>query len=146
MFSSKVPSTNSPWGGSTTYRRRIPRQSRKPFSGKVKLLRSCVLGTSFLAGAHAYSTHGSKNRIARAFWPQKNAGQVPTTSPFESRAKISHRESAVLRMVLTTPEAIIEQASTRKLLDVLIDESVRTSARKPIMMQFDPSSGWVSGT
>lgn len=38
-------------------------------------------------------------------------------------------------MVLTTPESIIEQASTEKLLDILIDESVRTSARKPIMMQ-----------
>jgi predicted membrane chloride channel (bestrophin family) len=46
-------------------------------------------------------------------------------------------------MVLTTPESIIEQASTRKLLDDLIDESVRTSARRPIMMQFDPSSGWI---
>jgi predicted membrane chloride channel (bestrophin family) len=42
-------------------------------------------------------------------------------------------------MVLTTPESIIEQASTQSLLDDLIDESVRTSARRPIMMQFDPS-------
>lgn len=48
-------------------------------------------------------------------------------------------------MVLTTPESIIEQASTQNLLDDLIDESVRTSARRPIMMQFDPSSGWVRG-
>jgi Bestrophin, RFP-TM, chloride channel len=47
------------------------------------------------------------------------------------------------RYVLNTPEAIIEQASTTKLLDDLIDESVRTSARRPIMMQFDPSSGWI---
>ena len=46
-------------------------------------------------------------------------------------------------MVLTTPESIIEQASTQNLLDVLIDESVRTSARGPIMMQFNPSSGWI---
>lgn len=46
-------------------------------------------------------------------------------------------------MVLTTPEAIIEQASTVNLLDDLIDESVRTSPRRPIMMQFDPSSGWI---
>ena len=47
-------------------------------------------------------------------------------------------------MVLTTPESIIEQASTQKLLDDLIDESVRTVARKPIMLQFDPSSTFVS--
>jgi hypothetical protein len=46
-------------------------------------------------------------------------------------------------MVLRTPESIIEQASTTTLLDDLIDESVRTSARRPIMMQFDPSSGWI---
>jgi hypothetical protein len=51
---------------------------------------------------------------------------------------------SALHMVLTTPESIIEQASTVTLLDDLIDESVRTSARRPIMMQFDPSSGWVS--
>ena len=47
------------------------------------------------------------------------------------------------RMVLTTPEAIIEQASTTNLLDDLIDESVRTSARRPFILQFDPSSGWI---
>lgn len=53
------------------------------------------------------------------------------------------REPETIRHVLTTPESIIEQASTQKLLDDLIDESVRTSARRPIMMQFDPSSGWI---
>jgi len=51
--------------------------------------------------------------------------------------------STALSMVLTTPESIIEQASTVNLLDDLIDESVRTSPRRPIMMQFDPSSGWI---
>ena len=55
----------------------------------------------------------------------------------------SFRERSTRRFVLTTPEAIIEQASTTKLLDDLIDESVRTSARRPLMMQFDPSSGWI---
>lgn len=47
----------------------------------------------------------------------------------------ARRTATVLRMVLTTPESIIEQASTEKLIDILIDESVRTSARRPIMMQ-----------
>jgi hypothetical protein len=46
-------------------------------------------------------------------------------------------------MVFTTPSSVIEQASTKILLDDLIDESVRTSARYPVMMQFDPSSGWI---
>lgn len=77
--------------------------------------------------------------MSRAFWKEgkKTAGfqHQSSSSPFESRRKPSRREAAILRMVLTTPEAIIEQASTQKLLDVLIDESVRTSARRPIMMQ-----------
>ncbi|KAL7439296.1 hypothetical protein ACHAXM_009830 [Skeletonema potamos] len=46
-------------------------------------------------------------------------------------------------MVLSTPDTIIEQASTQKLLDTLIDESVRTSARHPVMMQFNPKRGWI---
>ena len=54
-----------------------------------------------------------------------------------------HQTTTQRHMVLTTPEAIIEQASTQNLLDDLIDESVRTSARRPIMMQFDPSGGWI---
>ena len=53
---------------------------------------------------------------------------------------IPRRMSKTRRMVLTTPEDIIEQASTQTLLDELINESVRTSARRPIIMQFDPSS------
>jgi hypothetical protein len=55
----------------------------------------------------------------------------------------SSSSATALPMVLTTPESIIEQASTVNLLDDLIDESVRTSPRRPIMMQFDPSSGWI---
>jgi hypothetical protein len=51
--------------------------------------------------------------------------------------------STARHMVLTTPESVIEQASTKILLDDLINESYRSIARKPIMMQFDPSSGWI---
>ena len=56
---------------------------------------------------------------------------------------LTTQSSTTALHVLTTPESIIEQASTVNLLDDLIDESVRTSARRPIMMQFDPSSGWI---
>jgi hypothetical protein len=55
------------------------------------------------------------------------------------RSSSSSRSSA-LHMVLTTPENIIEEASTQKLLDDLIDESTRVSARRPIIMQFDPTA------
>jgi hypothetical protein len=50
------------------------------------------------------------------------------------------RTSVIQQMVLTTPENVIEEASTQKLIDHLIDECVRTSARRPIIMQFDPSA------
>jgi len=53
------------------------------------------------------------------------------------------RSSTALDMVFTTPASVIEQTSTKMLLDELINESVRTSARNPIIMQFDPSSGWI---
>jgi len=53
------------------------------------------------------------------------------------------RSSTALNMVFTTPASVIEQVSTKVLLDELINESVRTSARNPIIMQFDPSSGWI---
>lgn len=51
--------------------------------------------------------------------------------------------STSLNMVLSTPESIIEQVSTQKLLDALIDESTRTSSREPVMMQFNPKRGWI---
>ena len=59
------------------------------------------------------------------------------------QVRIRGQYRSKLNMVLTTPESIIEQASTVNLLDELIDESVCTSPRRPIMMQFDPSSGWI---
>ena len=58
-------------------------------------------------------------------------------------SRTSSKSKTALNMVFTTPSSIIEQASTKILLDDLIDESVRTSARYPVMMQFDPSSGWI---
>jgi len=51
--------------------------------------------------------------------------------------------STALNMVFTTSSSLIEKISTKILLDDLIDESVRTAARNPVMMQFDPSSGWI---
>lgn len=44
------------------------------------------------------------------------------------------------RMVFYMPESLIEEVSTQGVLDQILDESLRTSARRPIMIQFDPSS------
>ena len=70
------------------------------------------------------------------------------TSAIHKMLRISKVQSlasspTALHMVLSTPESIIEQVSTEKLLDILIDESVRTSSREPIMMQFNPRRGWI---
>jgi hypothetical protein len=43
-------------------------------------------------------------------------------------------------MVADISESVYEQTSTEELLDVIIDESMRTSGRKPIIMEFDPAS------
>lgn len=43
-------------------------------------------------------------------------------------------------MVFDAPSAeVMEQISTQDLVDRILDESLRTSARRPIMIQFDPS-------
>ena len=85
------------------------------------------LGSSMMITAWGLALGGSCGMALQS--PQRNPSYRSTTTR--------------RRMVLTTPEAIFEQTSTTTLLDDLIDESTRTSARKPIMMQFDPSSGWI---
>jgi len=49
-----------------------------------------------------------------------------------------------IQMVLTTPETIIEEAFSKNqsLLDDLFDECVLFAARRPIIMQFNPSALW----
>ena len=92
-----------------------------------------------------YQSHfkKKKNHLTKLFGGRSNN----LHENYEKKRQLSNKRRGLrtrLNMVLTTPESIIEQISTQKLLDELIDESVRTNARKPIMMQFDPSSGWVS--
>eukprot|EP00587_Corethron_hystrix_P001577 CAMPEP_0113328384 /NCGR_PEP_ID=MMETSP0010_2-20120614/19989_1 /TAXON_ID=216773 ORGANISM="Corethron hystrix, Strain 308" /NCGR_SAMPLE_ID=MMETSP0010_2 /ASSEMBLY_ACC=CAM_ASM_000155 /LENGTH=1182 /DNA_ID=CAMNT_0000189705 /DNA_START=372 /DNA_END=3919 /DNA_ORIENTATION=- /assembly_acc=CAM_ASM_000155 len=59
--------------------------------------------------------------------------------PMATTAKGRGKRITGLSMVLNTPESIIERASTQNLLDDLIDESTRVAARRPIIIQFDPS-------
>ncbi|CAB9498472.1 expressed unknown protein [Seminavis robusta] len=102
-----------------------------------------LVGTfSLLASeSNAYSTVSTKPGLFGS--PRSGNNWRPPRKQNGQEKRPSIRVPSVLRMVLTTPESIIEQASTQKLLDILIDESVRTTARRPIMMQFDPSSGWI---
>jgi len=71
------------------------------------------------------------------------AASIARVSSFARSSLASSSRSTALNMVLSTPDTIIEQASTQKLLDTLIDESVRTSSREPVMLQFNPKRGWI---
>lgn len=50
------------------------------------------------------------------------------------------RQPSPLPMVFELDESRVEKITTQDLLDRILDESLRTSARRPIMKQFDPSS------
>lgn len=139
-------------------RQRLPRESHG-----AQFFRCYAVGAAILASSHCHNLYTTNAySYSSPLWRQatpintngrsdQNSGRRQINHhphPFSRKPPASSfgrgRSSAVLRMVLTTPEAIIEQASTQKLLDVLLDESTRTTARRPIMMQFDPSSGAVS--
>ena len=103
-----------------------------------------IPGNQFL-GTPVYSYSTQSHGLARppSISHQSVTLQNSNNYHWRTNGGPSFRERSTRRFVLTTPEAIIEQASTTQLLDDLIDESVRTSARRPLMMQFDPSSGWI---
>lgn len=96
-----------------------------------------------LSTVHGYNTKSYRFQRPSSISYHPSELQNINTYHWKRSKGFSYRERSTHRFVLTTPEAIIEQASTTKLLDDLIDESVRTSARRPLMMQFDPSSGWI---
>lgn len=100
-----------------------------------------VEALSFSAPHKAY--RNTQPKLSQRLFGQKRGSRFPRRGD-ETPLSSPLPTSTALGMVLSTPENIIEQASTIKLLDDLIDESVRTSARKPIMMQFQPTPYWVS--
>ena len=76
---------------------------------------------------------------------QLSAASTTTTIALhrQGRRRSSILSSPTRLQVLSTPDTIIEQASTQKLLDTLLDESVRTQSRQPVMLQFSPKRGWI---
>lgn len=69
---------------------------------------------------------------------------LQTAAAFITPTKCVARRCTRRRMVARTPDAVLEKVSTQKLLDEIIDESLRYSARRPIIMEFDPASEAVS--
>ena len=88
------------------------------------------------------STRQKNNILDDAFIAASSAKRTARVQHLANYSPSSSSTTA-LRMVLSTPENIIEQASTQKLLDAILDESVRTQSRHPVMMQFNPSQGWI---
>lgn len=145
----------------STLRKRLGRRRHRERSCQYhcraqqnSMLKLYILGTilHYLRGGFPVSSGLSISRSAANF-ARRTCSRGTTSSfpinhfPYNSRfaqynkpqstiqSDRTRRTRLILKMVLTTPESIIEQASTEKLIDILIDESVRTSARRPIMMQ-----------
>jgi len=81
---------------------------------------------------------------ASAFLPQ-----TPIRYPYVSvhgclvlrdGASLSSRSRTRRYMVADIADSVAEKASTETLMDLILDESLRSSARKPIIMEYDPSS------
>lgn len=49
-----------------------------------------------------------------------------------------------LEMVFTAPDSLVEQISTKDFIDKILDDCFLTRAKQPIMVQFNPSSRYVS--
>ena len=97
-------------------------------------------GRRTLQSANYFSTAA---RMARVQSLANNLPIIPPIRITSSRIISNAKATTALQMVLSTPDTIIEQASTQKLLDTLLDESVRTQSRQPVMMQFNPKRSWI---
>lgn len=64
---------------------------------------------------------------------------LPSQNSSWNNVKLVRRPSP-LAMVFELDESRVEKITTQDLLDRILDESLRTSARRPIMKQFDPAS------
>ena len=72
---------------------------------------------------------------------------TPSVEAFSTR-RVHSRQSQIrysltrLRVFKLEPEEsiLMEQTSTKEILDGIIDDCLRTSGRRPIMIQFEPSS------
>jgi hypothetical protein len=63
--------------------------------------------------------------------------KTPTT-PSTATATTTTTTSTRRHMVFDLDESRVEKITTQDLIDLILDESLRTSARRPIMKQFDP--------
>ncbi|KAL7457169.1 hypothetical protein ACHAWC_010052 [Mediolabrus comicus] len=134
--SSRITATTTPSSWRKSHRRKIVAPF-KQFVGRImnRNRHDDTLTTSVSGNA--------KNILASRRNPSLSSLPQTTSSRLRKVQSFALSSSTSLQMVLSTPDTIIEQASTQKLLDTLIDESVRTTSRHPIMMQFNPKRGWI---
>jgi hypothetical protein len=81
----------------------------------------------------------SVSLLAATFVTSSTRAFAPHSNNIQHHARSQHHARYRL-LVARVPDAIMEQFSTRSLLDEILDESLRQSARRPLMMEFDPSS------
>jgi hypothetical protein len=70
------------------------------------------------------------------------SGEAFTTRHVHRQGRLRHQSTTRLYVFNVEPEEsiLMEQTSTKEILDGIIDDCLRTSGRRPIMIQFEPSS------
>mmetsp|Transcript_20063 Transcript_20063/g.34193 ORF Transcript_20063/g.34193 Transcript_20063/m.34193 type:complete len:1260 (+) Transcript_20063:141-3920(+) len=148
-------SSESSQSTTSSWRKRQRRKIIAPLKQLVGRIRSksplrekfddTLAKTSPVNGISAANSMGTSRRNNFLPHPFLTSSTTTATASLRRLQKVQSfaSSSTSLHMVLSTPDTIIEQASTQKLLDTLIDESVRTSARHPVMMQFNPKRQWI---
>ena len=110
---------------------------------------SFVYSSASSTAAHSYSPTATIITRPQKFSNSQLQFSVSTSTAITAlrrqreRGSLQLSSSSTRLQVLSTPDTIIEQASTQKLLDTLLDESVRTQSRQPVMLQFSPKRGWI---
>jgi hypothetical protein len=103
--------------------------------------------------SHHHNYHHHHHRHCYYYhyhYPTRRTNDPPLVQSFSQTSSLSSSTSTTttttttaLHMVFYSDsknEAFIEQASTQDTLDSIVDECLRMSGRRPIMIQFEPSS------
>lgn len=101
-----------------------------------KLMRSLF----FLGLSISLISEGSS--LLQSASPKREVYNSHARNTFPPFSSVSAKRLTRRHMVFTPPETF-ESLSTQSMIDKLLDECLRTSARRPIMVQFNPSSSFI---
>lgn len=116
--------------------------TRKRSSVGRFLLFISALRISFAYHVDAFSLLTSISGVRTCRNMYHSAASAIRSTKTGARATCSAKSKSQLQMVFDVPDLEVEQSkmSTQVLIDKILDECLRYSARRPIMRQFDPAS------